>query len=422
MQKNIGIIMYQSSSSKGQELVAQRMVSAFNEIGQKAYLITSQFHDHQPVLPVEDLKRAGGYRYIYDEVLNIPVIRVDSSIAKWPPRRINFMNFIDTLKKIVDQYSLNVLITHSTLWNGPEETAKFVIWRRNMLKMGGSKDAIVFVHMSHLQEATIQRYSINELTFRTAWNKFSLSQVLEAADIILAVTPYSKSSQEKLGAEPEKFFLFPGGVDAEELSKFEAADNLEFINKYGIGSDKKIVSYLGTIEKRKNPVAILKVAEKLKNRKDIHFVIAGRGSSPYAERLYKSAVRMANVTFTGEIDEKEKVQLIRSSYLNIILSHLEALGITQLEFMYYGVPVITSGAGGQSWLVRDCIDGLHVKGPDDVDGAASEILCLAQDETKYRQLSENAIKRARKYTIMTLTKKLDAAIDRKISEILNDRG
>jgi D-inositol-3-phosphate glycosyltransferase len=65
---------------------------------------------------------------------------------------------------------------------------------------------------------------------------------------------------------------------------------------------------------------------------------------------------LPNVTYLGEIDEKDKIQLIKVSYLNIIMSRLEALGIAQLEFMYFGVPVITSATGGQSWVVQDGVD------------------------------------------------------------------
>ncbi len=59
MQKNIGVIMYQTSTSKGQELVTQRMVREFNKLGQKAYLITSIFHDGQEVVSAESLKKSG---------------------------------------------------------------------------------------------------------------------------------------------------------------------------------------------------------------------------------------------------------------------------------------------------------------------------------------------------------------------------
>jgi hypothetical protein len=37
--------MYQTSKSKGQELVAQRMVREFIKMGHEAYLITSIYHD-----------------------------------------------------------------------------------------------------------------------------------------------------------------------------------------------------------------------------------------------------------------------------------------------------------------------------------------------------------------------------------------
>ena len=36
LEKRIGIIMYQTSNSKGQELVAQRMVRDFNKLGAKS--------------------------------------------------------------------------------------------------------------------------------------------------------------------------------------------------------------------------------------------------------------------------------------------------------------------------------------------------------------------------------------------------
>ncbi len=60
IEKRIGIIMYQTSNSKGQELVAQRMVRVFNKLGQKAYLITSVFHDDKEVVPTESLRKGRG--------------------------------------------------------------------------------------------------------------------------------------------------------------------------------------------------------------------------------------------------------------------------------------------------------------------------------------------------------------------------
>ena len=411
IRKRLGIMMYQTSTSKGQELVAQRMVREFNRLGQKAYLITSLFHDGKEVVPAESLRKGPGYLYTGDSVLKIPVIRVDSYIAKWPPRRIIFRDFIHTLERIVDKFELNVLITHSTLWNGPEEAAKFVTWRRDMRNLGDYQDPIVFCHMSHLQEASPQRYSLPELTFRTAWNKFSLSKIMETANLILVVTPFEKSSKVKMGGKPERCFLFPGGVDNEVFLHFATEDTTDFLKRHNISPGTRIVSYLGTIEERKNPMAVLKVAEKLKKRHDLHFILAGRSESAYGQEAEEMARSLPNVTYLGEIDEKEKVQLIKASYLNILMSRLEALGIAQLEFMYCGVPVITSATGGQSWVVQDGVEGLHVKGPDDIDGACNAIIQLLENNNKYSQMSANAQKKASNLTITRLAEELDAAIE-----------
>ncbi|MBI2870060.1 MAG: glycosyltransferase [Chloroflexi bacterium] len=403
--------MYQTSGSKGQELVAQRMVRQFNKLGQKAYLITGRSHDDREVVPAESFKKGRGYLYVEDSVLKIPVIRVDSYTAKWPPRRIIFRDFIDTLERIVEDFELNVLITHSTLWNGPEDAAKLVTWRRDMRQMGGYQDPLVFCHMSHFQEPTTQRYSLTELTFRTAWNKLSLSKVLETANIVLVVTPFEKAFQTRMGLKPEKCFLFPGGVDEETFLRFAADDFTEFLKKRGIAADRRLVAYLGSIEERKNPMAVLKVAERMKDVPGVHFALAGRGDSPYARDVEKLARDLPNVTYLGEIEEQEKIALIRASYLNIIMSRLEALGIAQLEFMYAGVPVVTSATGGQSWVVQDGVDGLHLKGPEDYDGAVRAITRLLENHNGYRQLAHNAREKASRMTTTEMIAELDDLID-----------
>jgi D-inositol-3-phosphate glycosyltransferase len=419
MEKRIGVIMYQTSNSKGQELVAQRMVRNFNRLGQKAFLITSVFHDNREVVPAENLRQNKGYLFSVDANMNIPVIRVDSYTATWPPRRIVFRDFMHTLETIVDEYQLNVLITHSTLWNAPEEVTKFVVWRRDMRNLGGYRDPIVFCHMSHFQEPSSQRYSLAELTYRTAWNKISLSRVLENTNLVIVVTPFEKQAKIKMGANPNQCFLFPGGVDDEVFLRYASDDSDDFRKRHQIAPDVKIISYLGSIEERKNPLAVVKTAALLQDRPDIHFVLAGRGGTTYADDVEKMAAGLKNVSFLGEIDDHEKIQLIKASFLNILMSRLEALGIVQLEFMYHGIPVITSAVGGQSWVIQHGIEGLHVKGPDDSQGAADAIIRLSNDMEAYKQMSCNAKGKSGKFTMSRLAAELDTAIEK---EMLKESG
>jgi len=419
LKKRIGVLMYQTSISKGQELVAQRMVRDFIAVGHKAYLITSVYHDDVEVIPPKSLRETKGYVFVEDPELGIPIIRVDSYIAKWPRRRISFRDFIHILEKIVDEFELNVLITHSTLWNGPEEVAKFIAWRRYMKDMGGYEDPIVFCHMSHFQEPTSKRYSPVERTFRMAWNRFSLSQILKMANLVLVVTPMEKDFMVKMGADSKKCFLFPSGTNEELFLRFAAADIKDFLKRHQISEDVKLVSYLGTLEERKNPMGVLKVAELLKDRPDIHFIIAGRGVPHYSNKVREKANRLPNVTYLGEIDDKEKILLIKSSYINILLSQLEALGLAQLEFMYSGVPIVTSGVGGQSWLVRNGQEGIHTEGPDDIAGAAKAITDLVDYQEMWNRLSVSAREKARSLTSSKIITELDKAITK---EVIKESG
>jgi len=419
LRKRIGVIMYQTSKSKGQELVAQRMVREFIKLGHRAYFITSIYHDGMEVVSTENLRKIGGYVYSEDKELGIPIIRVDSYIGRWPPRRIFFRDFIPTLEKIVDKFQLDVLITHSTLWNGPEEVAKFIEWRREMKNIGGYQDPLVFCHMSHFQEPSPKRYSLIERSFRIAWNKLTLPQIFLTANLILVVTTLEKEAKVKMGARAEKCFLFPGGVDDEMLLRYANVDVKSFLKQLKIKESAKLVSYLGSLEERKNPLAVLKVAAKLQERKDIHFIIAGRGDSPYAKKVINTANSLPNVTYLGEVSEQEKIVLIKASHLNILLSLLEALGLAQIEFMYLGVPVITSAVGGQAWLIRNEVEGLHVNGPDDVQGAASAITRLVDNSTLWNALSANAKERATSLTMSKLTAELDEAIT---EELIKERG
>jgi glycosyltransferase involved in cell wall biosynthesis len=405
--------MYETSLSKGQELVAQRMVREFNRLGHVAYLITSGYHDWELFIPEDEIAKRGGYAHVFDQRLGIPIIRVGSEAASWPPRRILFRNFVGTLTQIVADLKLNVLITHSTLWNGPEDTAKFVVWNRNMARQGANNPPVLFCHMSHFQEASDERYTVEERTFRETWNKVSLQEILRQADFVLVTTPLEKEQMKKLGASEDKFVLFPGGIDEEIFWEMSG----EILERMGISGETKLVTFLGTVEQRKNVLSVIEVAKAFVENNGVHFVIAGRMEGEYADQVRAAAQGLGNVSLLGEVTDGEKAQLIDLSFANILLSRSEALGITQLEFMYRGVPVITSGAGGQSWIVRDGDNGVVLKGPDDIDGARTAINLMLSDPSFRMRISEGARRTSSQATLSNLVAGLSKKLMDRLSKV-----
>ncbi|MEM0361300.1 MAG: glycosyltransferase family 4 protein [Sulfolobales archaeon] len=402
-------VMYQTSNSKGQELVAQRMVKWGRRLGLDAWLISSIYHDGEPVIPASEvMKSIEGYiKFDRDPKVGLPVIRVDSNKTFWPPRRIMFRDFITVLKNLDETIGIDLLITHSTLWNGPEETAKWIMWKRLMKSLGEAVMPTIYAHMSHYQPPDPTRYDPIERAFRMAWNTTTFQSIFKAADLILCVTNIEAEEMVVHGARPEQIYIFPGGLDDDTASLIDSSKPDEFRSKYGIHSDKLIISYLGTIEERKNPLAVVRVARKLRNLKDVVFVIAGRPGDQW-DHVIRESKDLKNVIITGELDEETKASLIKASYLNIILSKMEALGLTQIEFMYGGVPVITSATYGQKWLISNGVDGIHVQGPEDIEGAAKAIEYLVKNSDKRDSMAEKAREKAKNYLMSKLLQGLIA--------------
>ncbi|WP_069807704.1 glycosyltransferase family 4 protein [Vulcanisaeta thermophila] len=408
----VGVIMYQTSASKGQELVAQRMVKWFLRLGYDAYLITSIYHDNKELIKHRVVETSvEGYVYFEkDPAIGLPTIRVDSYVAKWPPRRIMFKNFVDVLRRIYDNFEVNALITHSTLWNGPEETAKYVMWRRMLNTLGLEQSKVFFAHMSHYQPPDPTRYDVIERAYRLSWNHLAFPEIFKAANYLLCVTPLEGEEMIRFGARPEQVYIFPGGIDDDEVSDLNLVDSSDFRAKYRIPDNVKIVAYLGTIEERKNPLAVVRVARLLRHRKDVHFVIAGKPGDQWGD-VVEEARGLTNVTLTGELSVEDKKKLIKESYVNIIMSKMEALGLTQLEFMYGGVPVITSAVYGQRWVVRNGVDGIHVNGPDDIEGAAKAVERLLDHPDERDVMGRNASERASNFLMSRLIRDLAKVID-----------
>jgi hypothetical protein len=88
------------------------------------------------------------------------------------------------------------------------------------------------------------------------------------------------------------------------------------------------------------------------------------------------------------------------------MSRSEALGLSQLEFMSAGVPVLSSGVGGQAWLLRDGVNGFLLDGPDDIEGAAQKISRLVEDQSLRGKIGTNAMIFASSFLMSRLVAKL----------------
>ena len=126
-------------------------------------------------------------------------------------------------------------------------------------------------------------------------------------------------------------------------------------------------------------------------------VMAGDGPLLTACELLAARSEFAeSITFLGEVNPEDTPEIYSSSDLFLsfhctgpLTNRVEAFGVTLLEAMAHGLPVITAESGGVSDSVQDGETGYFIS-PGDTDEFADRLLALDQDRNELHRLSMNA--------------------------------
>ncbi len=237
-----------------------------------------------------------------------------------------------------------------------------------------------------------------------------LPQSLKESDRVITVSEYSKSDIIKyFKVESGKISVIPANVatNLKPISKEEDLHKEEVIKKYNL--PKKFILFVGSIEKRKNIVALLQIIEILQKRgTDIQLVMAGRpgyGFNEFKERILGSN---SFVKYLDFVNDEDLVYLYNSAFAFVFPSFYEGFGIPPLEAMQCGVPVIASNT---SSLPEVLGEGAILINPNNIDGYVNEIIRLDTDIDYYNQVKERGIKRSKNFSIGNSAKALIEIFD-----------
>jgi glycosyltransferase involved in cell wall biosynthesis len=129
------------------------------------------------------------------------------------------------------------------------------------------------------------------------------------------------------------------------------------------GSGGLVLLSVARLEYRKGPDILLKAAERLvADGRDVRVVLAGSGPVHDYERLARDLGIGERVTLTGWVDEGQKAALFQACDIYVVPSRLEGFGLTGLEALAAGKPLVTTPIGAAQ-------DGLI----DEACGAIAEV-------------------------------------------------
>jgi len=148
------------------------------------------------------------------------------------------------------------------------------------------------------------------------------------------------------------------------------------------------LTFLGLIGENKGVFDLLKVVKRLVNEGIIaKLYIGGNGETP---RLYREIEKLGignNVKYLGWISEEERDSLFKKTDVFILPSYSECFPMSILEAMSYGIPVISTYAGGIPELVSDGETGFLI-GPGDIDALYEKLNYLIQNGKLRKRFGE----------------------------------
>ena len=138
---------------------------------------------------------------------------------------------------------------------------------------------------------------------------------------------------------------------------------------------------------------VLKAFDRIRRKTPARLLMIGDGPDrPAAEEEARILGVEESVSFLGKLDQI--APLLAAADLFLLPSQSESFGLSALEALASGVPVVGSNAGGLPEVVRDGESGILCP-VGDIPAMAAASLEILQDPKRWSQMSKLAAKDAR---------------------------
>jgi glycogen(starch) synthase len=277
--------------------------------------------------------------------------------------------YSEVAAELTKQYTFDVIHAHDWLTYPAGIEAK----------RSSNKPLIVHVHATEFDRAGEK--NIDKRVFDIEY------QGMQEADMVIAVSQWTKDIVvSKYRIDAAKVKVVHNGIVPQEETDFSVLPKIS----------EHIVTFLGRITYQKGPQYFIEAARKvLLHFPDAHFIMAGSGDLLPAMMERVAQLRISShFHFTGFLKEKQIHQVWSVSNVYVMPSVSEPFGITPLEAIQAGVPVIVSNQSG----IAEVMD--HAIKADfwDTDALANAIIGVL----KHKALSKS-LKASGKKEIETLT-------------------
>ncbi|MFN8454881.1 MAG: glycosyltransferase family 1 protein [Anaerolineae bacterium] len=236
------------------------------------------------------------------------------------------------------------------------------------------------------------------LTKESARYYGQIDQAWRKTDHIIAVSETTKADSIKMLGVPEKKITVIHEA-ANPIYRPLPKEQVQPVVKSKYKLDPGFILFVSTIEPRKNLPGLLRAYRRLRDdyKREELLVLAGSKGWLW-EEVYETVEKLnleKQVVFLGRVPSDDLLYLYNAASLLVHPSFYEGFGLTPLEAITCGAPVIASNISSIPEVVGDA--ALLVD-PHDIDGLTVAIWRLLTEEELRKDLICKGLKRAKKFS------------------------
>ncbi len=195
------------------------------------------------------------------------------------------------------------------------------------------------------------------------------NKILKQAKVFVAISTEVSKELATHGVNEGAIQVIPNSVDTNRFRPISYNEKLEFRRKLGIPKKAIVVTFTGRLVSYKGLPFLLRVWREIQCKHNhVKLLLIGSGGLDIhnCELELKTYVKENNlqsaVQFTGNVQNVN--EYLQASDIFVFPTANEAFGISLIEAMACGLPVISTPVGGIKDIIQDKQNGLLVKARD----------------------------------------------------------
>lgn len=216
---------------------------------------------------------------------------------------------------------------------------------------------------------------------------FSINQ----SDAVTAVSEFLKQDTLRNFDITNEISVIPNFID---LKNYGNPDDKCYKGYYA-PNNEKLLLHISNFRPVKRVGDVVRVFEKVSKKIPSKLLLVGDGPDrSNTEMLARELGVASSVVFLGKIKQVEKVLCMSDLFL--LTSESESFGLSALEAMASGLPVISTNTGGIPEVNKHGMSGF-LSNVGDVDTMAHSAISALSDADLYARLKKGALERARMF-------------------------